>query len=73
MAIETTSEIISDEEATDMIGKIARWAGSKVFAAPPVDASIIDLIRLQDSAWRTWIRQSGDMGMPKEDIAEGSP
>ena len=70
MAKETA--IISDEEATEMISKVARWAGAKISAAPPVDANIIDLIRLHDSAWRTWIRQSGDMGTP-EDIAEGSP
>ena len=73
MAIETTSGIISDEEATEMMCKLARWAGSKVSDAPPVDAGIIDLMRLHDSAWRTWIRQSGGMNMPEEDIVEGSP
>ena len=49
MAIETTSEIISDEEATEMIGKLVKWADKRLDTMyPSVDRNAFALMKLFD-------------------------
>ena len=47
MAIEAASDIISDEEATAMIGKLVKWADRKLDTMyPAIDRNAFALMKL---------------------------
>ena len=50
MAIETTAEIISDEEATEMIGKLVKWADKRLYDMhPSIGRNAYALMKLYDA------------------------
>ena len=47
MSTETASDIISDEEATEMISKLARWANHRIDDLyPNIDRNAVALIEV---------------------------
>ena len=63
MAIEAASDIISDEEATAMIGKLVKWADRKLGTMyPAIDRNAFALMKLFDGTQEALLNlRTGDL------------